>query len=422
MTSALIPLASADPNWVITGMTPACAAVPGAVTLGQQARTCSQWGLGTGIARWISFLNTGTYATTNTVPDLTYGFSATRSFRVCQEDTFVFDFNFANDNFCTGITIDGMPIFTPQPPSLLSANYTTFTPVYAVLVLGPGTHTIEVTVHNFPVQSSSNPHGFILSGGVSSFSGNVSLIAPDAPDKCECITYNCSDECYWRVDGNTIIGNRNKFGTVSGDDVEIITSNTDRGIFTRKGLFGWNTMTPTAYLHVNCAGHNEQGASDVRFEKLEPGKGNILVIDKNGYVYDSRVPLERYAGEVEALTNENKALREELQDLKSKVDILMNRADKGNYIELKSSYLEQNYPNPFETTTAIAYHVAAFKRQAQIILTDGQGSAVTSHVISETGKGLLTIDTRKLYVPGLYTYSLVIDGVVVDTKKMTLVK
>lgn len=420
VTSALIPFSNPDPNWIITGLTPDCAAVPGAVTLGQQARVCNNWSLGAGSARWISFLNAGTYATSSTVPDLTYGFTATRSFRVCEEDAFLFSFDFANDNFCTNITVDGIPIFPPQTPSTNPSNYTTFTPVSATLVLGPGVHNISVTVYNYPVQSFSNPHGFILIGGVSSLGANTSLIAPDAPDKCECIRYDCSDTCYWKVDGNNIIGGRNKFGTVSTDDVEIITDNTDRGIFTNKGLFGWNTMAPTAYLHVNCAGHNEQGLSDIRFEKLEKGRGNILVIDKEGYVYDSKVPLERYVEEMEAIRNENRELRKELQGLKEKMDILLNQA--GNNVELKSSYLEQNYPNPFEATTAIAYNVVSYKRQANIIIVDARGAEIVNHAIHNTGKGLLTVDTGKMRSSGIYTYSLVIDGIVVDTKKMTLVR
>ncbi len=419
LTSTLIPFSNPDPNWIITGLTPDCAALPGAVSLGQEARVCNNWSLGAGTARWISFLNAGTYITNASLPVLSYGFTATRAFRVCEEDSFLFSFDFANDNFCTNITVDGIPIFPPQAPSSNTSNYMTFTPVSAVLVLGPGVHNISVTVHNYPVQNFSNPHGFILVGGVSSLASNTSLIAPDAPDKCECIRYECSDYCYWRVEGNNIIGGRNKFGTLSYDDVEIITNGKDRGIFTREGLFGWNTMAPTAYLHVNCAGNNEK-ESDVRFEELEKGTGNILVIDKEGYVYDSKVPLALYVEYMENIRNENRELKEELQDLKAKMDMLLNQA--GNKAELKSNYLEQNYPNPFEATTTIAYNVVSYKRQANIIFVDARGAEIVNHVIHNTGKGLLTVDTGKMRSPGIYTYSLVIDGIVVDTKKMTLVR
>ncbi len=51
-----------------------------------------------------------------------------------------------------------------------------------------------------------------------------------------------------------------------------------------------SAFEPTAYLHVACQGGNsDKGGviSDVRFERLEPGKGTLLVIDSNGYVYNS---------------------------------------------------------------------------------------------------------------------------------------
>lgn len=100
----------------------------------------------------------------------------------------------------------------------------------------------------------------------------------------------CSDTCYWKVTGNNIIGQNNIFGTLTNHDVRIKTSNTDRGIFTAGGNLGWNTMTPTAFLHVNCNGGNDGGTlSDVRFEGLESGTGTIMVIDKAGYVHNSRI-------------------------------------------------------------------------------------------------------------------------------------
>lgn len=51
-----------------------------------------------------------------------------------------------------------------------------------------------------------------------------------------------------------------------------------------------SAYNPTAYLHVACQGGNDDRGniiSDVRFERLEPGRGTLLVIDDNGYVYNS---------------------------------------------------------------------------------------------------------------------------------------
>jgi hypothetical protein len=100
----------------------------------------------------------------------------------------------------------------------------------------------------------------------------------------------CTDSCYWKVTGNNIIGGNNVFGTLTPDDVQIKTSATSRGIISSNGLLGWNTMAPTALLHVSCVGNNPDdgsAGSDVRFEQLEPGTGTILVIDPDGNVFNS---------------------------------------------------------------------------------------------------------------------------------------
>jgi hypothetical protein len=103
------------------------------------------------------------------------------------------------------------------------------------------------------------------------------------------VTNCCSDTCYWKVTGNNIINGNNIFGTLTNNDVRIRTNSIERGILSSTGNLGWNTMSPTAYLHVNCNGGNPNNgtSSDVRFEGLENGTGSILVIDNLGYVRNS---------------------------------------------------------------------------------------------------------------------------------------
>lgn len=424
ITGTIIPNGSPDPNWIITALTPLCAALPGSVGVGGNAIVCgSAWTLNSPTAEWISFLSACSYTPPANQDTFAYAFTAERTFRVCERDSFWINFNFANDNFCTDISINGTSIFGPQPAAVTPTNYTTFTPVNAVMILGPGTHTISVTVHNFPVPTT-NPHGFILDGNITSLTGNASLVDPSSSPQCECISYSCNDTCYWKVDGNNIMGGRNEFGTITDDDVDIITSNTDRGIFTRKGLLGWNTMNPTAYLHVDCIGNNDEGSgmSDIRFENLEHGRGNILVIDEKGYVFDSKIKLEGIAVEVASIKSENKMLRNEIDDLNRKIDILINQVNNGNYSELKTNFLDQNYPNPFELSTSIPYYISHYQKDAQISIVDIHGKEIINYPIKQTGKGIIIIDTSILKAAGNYTYSLIIDGKVIDTKKMTFIR
>ncbi len=69
------------------------------------------------------------------------------------------------------------------------------------------------------------------------------------------------------------------------------------GTMVATGNFGLHTSAPTATLHVNSAfkpldpGTN----SNVRFENLQTGKGNLLVKDASGYVYDSKISMNTVA-------------------------------------------------------------------------------------------------------------------------------
>lgn len=113
---------------------------------------------------------------------------------------------------------------------------------------------------------------------------------------------SCSDTCYWKVTGNNIIGGNNTFGTLTKDDINIVTNNTPVGIYTYNGLYGlygWNPpAAPTAYLDVECLNHNPDGSgtSDIRFRNLEKGAGNLMVIDQDsGYVFDSKIKVTSVA-------------------------------------------------------------------------------------------------------------------------------
>ncbi|HKR05801.1 MAG TPA: tail fiber domain-containing protein [Bacteroidia bacterium] len=83
--------------------------------------------------------------------------------------------------------------------------------------------------------------------------------------------------------------------------------------------------------------------------------------------------------------------------------------------------LEQNTPNPFSQSTQIRYSVPANYNSAKITITSIDGKSVRNYTISGTGKGQITLNANELSV-GSYTYSLNVDGKVVDTKTLVLTK
>jgi hypothetical protein len=88
---------------------------------------------------------------------------------------------------------------------------------------------------------------------------------------------------------------------------------------------------------------------------------------------------------------------------------------------VSKAMLEQNAPNPFNITTYIKYYLPNTTNSAMIFIYNLQGTQMKSFNISGTGEGCITINGSEL-MPGMYYYSLIVDGNEVDTKKMILTK
>lgn len=85
------------------------------------------------------------------------------------------------------------------------------------------------------------------------------------------------------------------------------------------------------------------------------------------------------------------------------------------------SVLYQNTPNPFSRDTRIAYELPLDTHDATLYIYDANGSQLESYPISEFGSNSVTVSGGHLPA-GMYLYSLIADGQVVDTKRMILTK
>jgi hypothetical protein len=79
--------------------------------------------------------------------------------------------------------------------------------------------------------------------------------------------------------------------------------------------------------------------------------------------------------------------------------------------------LNQNSPNPFAEQTTITYVIPEDAGFAQIIFYSSNGRILKTVDIEEKGEGQLNVYASDLS-NGLYTYSLIVDGKLIDTKKM----
>jgi hypothetical protein len=91
-------------------------------------------------------------------------------------------------------------------------------------------------------------------------------------------------------------------------------------------------------------------------------------------------------------------------------------------VELKStSVLEQNTPNPFTNNTSIHYSLPANNGNAFINFYSSAGVVLKSVKLHAAGKGVVDVKASEL-ASGIYQYSLIIDGKVIETKQMIRLK
>lgn len=88
--------------------------------------------------------------------------------------------------------------------------------------------------------------------------------------------------------------------------------------------------------------------------------------------------------------------------------------------------LYQNYPNPFNPSTNIKYQIVNNK-YVKIVVYDVIGKEIITLVNGKHsatgGAGTYEVDFDGSNLPsGVYFYSLIVDGIIKDTKKMILLK
>lgn len=219
---------------------------------------------------------------------------------------------------------------------------------------------------------------------------------------------DCSDICYWKVTGNNITRGNNILGTISNHDIRIKTNAIDRGIVTSTGNLGWNTQNPTAIFHNN---------GTVRLENLPNGVGNALVVDPNGNVMVAQSII--YRPDDAKINDEVELLKKEIEKLKLQLEEIKRTIVPTSFENIKKSgfKLYQNVPNPATSNTIIRYFLPEDTGDSYITIKNMSGSHIKSYKISNLKDGSITIEKSALPA-GTYIYSLISDGIVMDSKTM----
>ncbi len=161
----------------------------------------------------------------------------------------------------------------------------------------------------------------------------------------------------------------------------------------------------------------------VPIPETKDSAGNVIIAayTLKGIQMDKFIPYLFYA---------LKEQKSEINELKDNVNSCCNlrTTDPGSTqqgsIELeniRSIQLDQNDPNPFSANTIIRWNISADFGTASIYFFDNTGNRINSFEINSTGAGELQVFGSKLSA-GVYTYSLVVDGKVIESKKMLRTK
>ena len=152
------------------------------------------------------------------------------------------------------------------------------------------------------------------------------------------------------------------------------------------------------------------------------------VIDFKALNYTELIPIMIKA--MQELSKQNQELSDKNEDLQKQIDELKGVKTTGTPITasaqsvtnltLSSASLD-NYPNPFTGATTIRYNLPAGFKAAQINITDNNGKTIKQVQLSTAGTGTVNIDASTL-TSGTYNYSLVVDGKVLASKKMTVTR
>ena len=161
-------------------------------------------------------------------------------------------------------------------------------------------------------------------------------------------------------------------------------------------------------------------------EEIFPEAVYTLPNGKKAIAYSEIIPLlveaiKEQQNEIDKQQNEIDELRQsKIVQTRSAIGAVDEQSDVNSLLDEKlKAKLYSNIPNPFKEQTTISFFIPEASSRASIHIYNLQGKQIKQINIESRGNGSVTINGYEL-IPGMYMYSLIVDGKEVDTKKMIL--
>lgn len=205
--------------------------------------------------------------------------------------------------------------------------------------------------------------------------------------------------------------------------------------------YTYNFKTDAEFKDFNFSNREQIGLIAQELQEVFP---QLVNENRNGYLsvnYQGMIPvllegMKEQQSKIDSLTkitgrqdSINKAVKDQLAALTSMINACCatnsgsgrsTATDGGQDVDLSDKdaiVLSQNVPNPFAEQTTITYNIPSRVDKAQILFYNSAGQIIQTADIKARGKGKINVFASDLSA-GLYHYTLVADGVVIDSKQM----
>jgi hypothetical protein len=144
-------------------------------------------------------------------------------------------------------------------------------------------------------------------------------------------------------------------------------------------------------------------------------KQTIETIKIKAVNYTELIPIMVKAMQEQQATIEKQNAK--IEALTLQVNQLIQNKPNDLSVKLSGAFLGQSTPNPNNSSAKITYNIPGTFSKAGLVITNEGGQVVKQLQLNKSGS--IDLDTSKLNT-GTYFYTMSVDGVSVDTKKMLI--
>lgn len=222
--------------------------------------------------------------------------------------------------------------------------------------------------------------------------------------------------------------------------VNIVKYHPNYGLFSAPSRMRGGHTYPPLLCRTQKSHYNSKQKTRLGLIAQEVGKAfpELVETDEDGILYVD------YIGHIPALIEGLKEMQTKVDNMQAQEDRIVGLektiedlienccnlkvgkysaiiSDKTGNKEIAPAVLYQNIPNPFTSQTVIRYEIPEKSGTSQLHIFNMSGNLLKTVPINTTGNGS-TVFQGSEFSPGMYLYSLVINGQIIDTKQMLLTR